>query len=503
MNKMKEKPLVLFGALTLLMLMASLALANGGPFLIKYPNGDPAAKGILARLDPDLKPARETRLRVIKEDLKVTFGKDHRRNQQSHPLAHVIAEYTVENPTGEAVEIDFGFPILRGVYINPFSMSRSPAVDVTVGEKHVRATIISNSAIYGIIRQRARDIIEKAVAENQTLTSLVSSVRGTTGDTSQNARQALSAYLVDSLKWTERDAALMVEYASLDLGHPKTNPWDRVGWYWSGDKELNELMNANLGPLAAIGEQKATQFFAQLAGRFDTKAAATYETIFSAWGGDVRERSVDLKTGAVRPREITVDTAAMNASSGPMNDPTIYARVDYLDPKAKITESEKASCKAILKNLPVIFTYAPMNLLHYRVSFPAKSTQTLKVSYRQYAYSDTHAPSSYQLAYVVHPASFWQDFGPINLEVAVPQGVPFRASLPCLNGGIQERQLSRYREEKVPCEVYRAQLKQKTGEIYLAVDAEAWKNGGTRVAADYPNDRTQQAVQQTEQLDRR
>ncbi|MHC4155529.1 MAG: hypothetical protein ACYST6_11495 [Planctomycetota bacterium] len=469
MNKMKEKPLVLFGALTLLMLMASLALANGGPFLIKYPNGDPAAKGILARLDPDLKPARETRLRVIKEDLKVTFGKDGRKNQQSHPLAHVIAEYTVENPTGEAVEIDFGFPILRGVYINP------------------------------------RDIIEKAVAENQTLTSLVSSVRGTTGDTSQNARQALSAYLVDSLKWTERDAALMVEYASLDLGELKTHPWDRdrMGWIWSRDKELNELMNANLGPLAAIGEQKATQFFAQLAGRFDPKAAATYETIFSAWGGDVRERSVDLKTGTVRPREITVDTAAMNEPSGPMNDPTIYARVDYLDPKAKITESEKASCKAILKNLPVIFTYAPMNILHYRVSFPAKSTQTLTVSYRQYAYSDTHAPSSYQLAYVVHPASFWQDFGPINLEVAVPQGVPFRASLPCLNGGIQERQLSRYNKEKVPCEIYRAKLKEKTGEIYLAVDAEAWKNGGTKVAADYPNDRTEQAVRRTKQLDRR
>ncbi|MHC4499986.1 MAG: hypothetical protein ACYS21_12830 [Planctomycetota bacterium] len=505
MNKMKNNPFVLLGALTLLMLMASLALANGGPFLIKYPNGDPAAKGILARLDPDLKPARETRLRVVKEDLKVMFGKDGRRNQQSPPLAHVIAEYTVENPTGDQAEIDFGFPILRGVFISPFSMMPSPDVKVTVGKKHIRSTIISNSAIYGIIRRRARDIIEKTVAENQTLASLVASIRGTTGDANHNARQALSVYLVDSLKWTERDVVLMVEYASLDFGQLKAHPWDRdrMAWGFSGDKELNELMNANLGPLAAIGEQKATQFFAQLAGRFDPKAAATYEAIFSAWGGDVRERSVDLKTGTVRPREITVDTAASNESPGHISDPTIYARVDYLDPKAKISESEKASCKAILKNLPVIFTYAPMNILHYRVSFPAKSTQTLTVSYGQYAYSDTHAPSSYQLAYVVHPASFWQDFGPINLEVAVPQGVPFRASLPCLNGGVQERQLSRHSREKVPCEIYRAKLKQKTGEIYLAVDAEAWKNGGTKVAADYPNDRIQQAVQQTEQLDRR
>jgi hypothetical protein len=501
MNKMEYKPLVLLGASTLLMLTASVALANGGPFTIKYPGGDPAAKGILARLDPDLKPAREARLRVIKEDLKVTFGRDGRNNQQSHPLAHVVAEYTIENPTGDQVEIDFGFPILRGVFINPFSMMPSPDVKVTIGEKHIRSTIISNSAIYGIIRRRARDIIEQAVAENQALAGLVASVRGTTGDANYNARQALSAYLVDSLKWTERDAVLMVEYASLDFGEFKTHPWDRdrMAWGWSGDKELNELMNANLGPLAAIGEQKATQFFAQLAGRFDPKAAATYETIFSAWGGDVRERSVDLKTGDVRPREVVIDSAALTSSDhGYISDPTIYARVDYLDPKAKISESEKESCKAILKNLPVIFTYAPMNILHYRVSFPAKSTQTLTVSYGQYAYSDTHAPSSYQLAYVVHPASFWQDFGPINLEVAVPQGVPFRASLPCLNGGVQERQVSRDSGEKIPCEIYRAQLKQKTGEIYLAVDAEAWKNGGDKVAADYPNDRIQQAVQQTE-----
>ncbi|HUV04201.1 MAG TPA: hypothetical protein VMX94_03750 [Armatimonadota bacterium] len=42
------------------------ALANGGPFVIKYPEGDPAAKGTVARLDPDLKPARETRLQTAK-----------------------------------------------------------------------------------------------------------------------------------------------------------------------------------------------------------------------------------------------------------------------------------------------------------------------------------------------------------------------------------------------------------------------------------------------------
>ena len=110
------------------------------------------------------------------------------------------------------------------------------------------------------------------------------------------------------------------------------------------------------------------------------------------------------------------------------HDPTIYARVDYLDPKAKISDAEKASCRAILKNLPVIFTFAPMNLLHYRVKFGAGSTNTVMVEYQQFAYADTRGPKSYQLAYVLHPASLWDDFGPINLEVIVPEGVAFRAS---------------------------------------------------------------------------
>ena len=56
------------------LLGGSLLRANGGPFVVKYPSGDPAAKGVLARLDPSLLPARETRLRVLKEDLKINFG---------------------------------------------------------------------------------------------------------------------------------------------------------------------------------------------------------------------------------------------------------------------------------------------------------------------------------------------------------------------------------------------------------------------------------------------
>jgi hypothetical protein len=258
-------------------------------------------------------------------------------------------------------------------------------------------------------------------------------------------------------------------------------------------------MNENLGAVAAIGEQKATQFFAQLASRFKPEAAAAYEAIFTAWGGDIRERSVDLKTGKVRPREVTVDPKTLNKKPSPFTssfDPTIYARVAYLDPKARITESEKESCKAILKNLPVVFTFAPMNILHYNVKFPAKSTQTLTVSYSQYAYSDTSSPSSYQLAYVLHPASLWKDFGPINLEVAVPEGIDFRASVPCENGGAEERRISQYGPQKSKFNIYRAQLEQKTGELYLAVEANGWKQDKTQVAINSSKSVAQRVAQQ-------
>jgi hypothetical protein len=50
------------------------AWANGGPFVIRHPSGDSAAKGVLARLMPDLRPGRESVLKVLREDLSIAFG---------------------------------------------------------------------------------------------------------------------------------------------------------------------------------------------------------------------------------------------------------------------------------------------------------------------------------------------------------------------------------------------------------------------------------------------
>ena len=513
------------------------ALGNGGPFVVKYPGGDPAAKGTVARFESDLKPGREERLRVVKEDLKIIFVRSPVQPDKEPvvPLAAVSAKYTIQNPTDQQIEVDFGFPILRGIYLNPSSMVRSPDVEVRLNDKqYLHATVISNSMIYGLIRQQARETIEKAVAGDAGLAELVAAVRASglvrqraratidaairddaalakavaadplltvlvTADPLHNApaaptsglreadheaaRAALAKYLKVTKKWTDADAALMVEFASCDLGNNmKAQAAEGPPGRWA-----TQFVWANLGPLRAIGEQKATQFFARLASCFDPKVAATYEAIFAAWGGDVRERSVDLATGQLRPREIAVDPKGSGNRENPSpgreeeSDPTVYARVDYLDPKVRITEAEKASCQAVLKHLPVIFTFAPMNLVHYHASFPPNSTQTLTVSYRQYAYKDTHEPVTYQLAYVLHPASLWKDFGPINLEIAAPQGVPVRASVPCPSVGVEEVDFPEAGnwdrtadKSKLRCEIHRSALTDKTGELFVALDAAAW-----------------------------
>ena len=256
--------------------------------------------------------------------------------------------------------------------------------------------------------------------------------------------------------------------------------------------------------MAAIGEQKATQLFAQLASCFEKDAGSTYEAIFTAWGGDVRERSVDLTTGKIRPRELAlVPPPATKSDKSPppeandqrlTADPTVYARIDYLDPNAKVTKDEKDSCLAILKNLPVVFAFAPMNLIHYQVEFPAHHTRMVTVSYRQYAYADTRGSGSYQLAYVLHPATLWREFGPIHVTVQVPKGIPCKSSAEihhtgerrqkagvasvsgeAYDGDDYDKAFERMRD--INFDVYQATLvekDQKRGELFVGMDKVGW-----------------------------
>jgi hypothetical protein len=490
-----------------MLLTPASALANGGPFVIKYPGGDPAAKGVLARLDPDLKPARESRLQVVKEDLSLRFEPNRfavgaADLGRGTPLVAVSAAYLITNPASDTVELDFGFPILRGIYMNPHAMMPMPDVQVRMeGSNDIRPVLISNSAIYGLLRRKAEEAIDRAIEADAALRQLCLAVQTAPPTERGPARLALTDYLTAKLKWTAGDATLLVEYAALRRAKAQAPAASRssanqvaaaapgiavhrAGLFFGGlsDASVHAATSETAWATGPIGEQKATQWLTTLAGRLDPASANSYEAIFQAWGGDVRERSVDLATGKVRPREISRERAADASTGRPFatteSDPAIYARVDYLDANKKLTADERASWGAVLKKLPVVFTFAPMNLLHYHVAFPPNAQRTLTVSYRQYAYLDTASPQSYQIAYVVHPASLWDSFGPIHLTVIAPTGVTPVCPLPL-------RQLSAAPSPalndlpgspRVEFHSFGATLTGKTGELFVGISAEAWKN---------------------------
>lgn len=467
-------------------------LANGGPFIIKYPGGDPAAKGVLARLDPDLKPARESRLQVVKEDLAIRFEPEQflhltsaKAGSPHGPLVSVTAEYFITNTTAEAVEVDFGFPILRGIYMHPFAMM--PIAEATVrldGKEQIRPAIISNSAIYGILRQRAAAAIERAIQADPELRLRVEHLRNSSGESRSPARQNLTDYLGRRSRWTPGEILLFVEYIALGPGAASSSQSSSASmapsFFFNSDKSLAAAMNEASWAVAAIGEQKTTQWLVGLAQRLSPDSAQSYEAMFAAWGGDVRERSLDLHTGQVRPREITLETEGgpgLFRSVLPHTDPTVYARVDYLEANKNLTAEERAAWQAVLKNLPVVFAFSPMNLLHYRVAFQPGQVRTVSVNYKQYAYLDTGSPHSYQIAYVVHPASLWDVFGPIQLTVTVPEGVKPLASSPLTK---VPQALSNVANAAATApgsklDSYAATLHEKTGELFIGINVEEWK----------------------------
>jgi hypothetical protein len=466
----------------LLALFPANVSANAGPFVVWSPGGDPSAKGVLAHIDPSLRPAREERLRVVKEDLEIGFGTNVPSEPlRDSPLARVTARYQVENPTDRELVVDFGFPVLRAMAGAQLANGLAPDASVKVDDEWVEMDLFVPGTIYGLIRRSARAVIEKAVARDPELSALTSALRalgqnGRTGEVAE-LRMRLAQHLKTRWRWTERDVDLFFEYARLDWKWEGKLPDESESDRWLDAAALREVPREHLGTLlAAIGEQKGTQFLTHLARLLDSQEVTDYEALFQAWGGDVRERAVDLRTGEARLRR---DSKRLAKETGATTDATIYARVDYLD-AAYLNEAERRSCQTILKNLPVTFTFAPMNLLHYRVTFAPKSTRVITVAYSQYAYADTGPPASYQIAYVVHPASLWKDFGPIHLTIRAPEATPVRASVACGKSQVDEREMSLRRgsdskPQKTRATITECTVTDKTGELFVGLDADEWE----------------------------
>jgi hypothetical protein len=358
--------------------------------------------------------------------------------------------------------------------------------------RRVPLTVVTNSVIYGVIRHQSRTAIEAGVGKDAALDALVKAVRtardaGKNAPAGQlaNARSELLGFLTKQRAWNDRDAALMVEYAGMKFKEPASEPhdrwdtWTRPPDLLEHDKISEQIAARHLGLLSLIGERKATQFLAHLAGRFDKNAATNYEGIFAAWGGDVRERAVDMESGKLRPREFTLPPGDKSKPRIVSDEPTVYARVDYLDPMAKLTDAERESLQMVLKNLPVTFTFAPMNLLAYQLYFPARSTRTVTVTYEQFAFTDTKGKPSYQLAYVLHPATLWDSFGPIHVRVEAPKGALCRASFPFARTTEVPRHPESYEKEAgiEAHNIYEFVLtkpQEKSGELMIGLDKAAW-----------------------------
>ena len=134
-----------------------------------------------------------------------------------------------------------------------------------------------------------------------------------------------------------------------------------------------------------------------------------------------------------------------------------------------------------------------MNLLALPGQVPAARHADGDGDYRQYAYADTRGSGSYQLAYVLHPATLWKEFGPINVDVAGAQGhrlqgvgghrnARARSRLtPGLAANDAERCRAwfrhRPRRKSIAQTSIRSRLTepgQKSGELFVGIDKAAW-----------------------------
>jgi hypothetical protein len=425
--------------------------ANGGPFRVRVPDNRPVVKGTLARLSEDnLLPARESHLRVLREQLVISF-----RQKGSFPWADVSAQYSIENPTDSAITLDIGFPIIREKE-NSWDTDWAPD-QVLLDSVPQEVAIFYPPEIYKQIRQRAVQIIDSALKSDPKFSELAKGIQMPIFQS--GSRQQLVKYLVDR-GWSSRDATLLSNLYRLIRRKSATNEDpDKMGknrrYYLFSNVYMEHLYES---PLKAIGEEKITQLLSHVASCIDSQKVMNYERIFSAWGGDVRERSIDLKTGAVRPR-------VFNLIGKGLQNETIYTRINSLS-DTTLSPEDRELLNSIINNLPVVFTFAPMTLLHTRVTFQSKKTQRLIFNYGQFLYEDNADPRSVQLAYVVHPASFWDTFGPINLEISIPPGVVLKASVPLKRKPGQESQKP---------EQYAGEVRDKTGELFIGLDHASWQ----------------------------
>jgi hypothetical protein len=163
---MRREMLLGWLALTSAFLLdAGRARGNGGPIFRREVNPPAVARGTMAVLLPDLQPGRESRLEVVKEELRMQLASQ----RPDHPLVTVSATYTIRNPTSQDIELKIGFPILASYYVTPLHVKAGPV--------KVKTDFLDTQNLLEVLRKHARQVIEAHIAKDADLGRMVAEAR--------------------------------------------------------------------------------------------------------------------------------------------------------------------------------------------------------------------------------------------------------------------------------------------------------------------------------------
>ena len=201
----------------------------------------------------------------------------------------------------------------------------------------------------------------------------------------------------------------------------------------------------------------------------------------------MRERAVDLRTGKIRPREVELSADKPRSGIGgarlrEVADPTVYARVDYLDSNSPLPEEDRTIAPSGAREPARGLHVRPDGIAALPSDVPAQGNADRDGEILKYACIDTCDPATYQIAYILHPATLWDEFGPIRLSVHVPKGMACQG----VHTAGQERFYAgrggasaggNRRGAEGSMDAYTAALTrkaEKSGQLFIAVEKAAW-----------------------------
>ena len=480
-----------FAAWIAMMLACSVACANGGPFFERHVDGSNAVSASMAPFE-NMIPGLQDRIACLGEDLTITIDDELRLGRAAEaakkasppsgsildgkkidykertsliperlPRIEVEAKYTLVNTSDGPVKMRFGFPVIysarqrvKVVVDGKKTTSHHMSLDDIL--LHIRAIAAERVAEVLTIDKKLAD----AVAKINEIESVYSSDKPTEAVMRLHNRHRAADALRDILKerrLTDSQVALVSEFFILP---PSPKP-TRLNIEGLAERASFYGFRPSLpegGVLARIGALKATQLYTEVLKALAPAQSIDYEQFFRAWGGREKRVSLDLETGEVRERVLSPIRFAEGGMMGPI-PLDIYAREEYLNAR-NLPKDLKKHLMTVLKNLPVTFAFAPVNMTVYEVAFAPGQKRTVAVEVNQLPSIDGREPVTAQFEYIMKTARYFKEFDHINLEVRAPKGTKLTISPTCtevVQKGPRDR------------DVYRARITDYSKNLYIAI----------------------------------